>query len=148
MQQIMYAMQFKGHAQPQNDIGTILRASTSSPSEQIRSIVGKSGLICQLEALDGREARFTSEVVFAADGSFNEEGTISFGSNNVVRFEAIGRGYLGPCADQGLRHGAVSGKIVSGEGQFAGATGIITSNFTVGSAGEVVDNQFGVLFLQ
>src|SRR6266851_443662 len=42
-----------------------------------------------------------------------------------------------------------SGRIRYGEagGQFAGATGLITSNFTVGSKGEVVDNHYVRLFL-
>jgi hypothetical protein len=34
-----------------------------------------------------------------------------------------------------------------GEGQFANASGLITSNLTVGDAGEVTDSQVGVIFL-
>jgi hypothetical protein len=40
----------------------------------------------------------------------------------------------------------VTWEVVSGQGTLAGATGLITSNFTVGARGEVVDNQFSVLF--
>jgi hypothetical protein len=32
-----------------------------------------------------------------------------------------------------------------GEGQFAGASGLITSNFFVSATGEVTDHHFGVL---
>jgi hypothetical protein len=39
-------------------------------------------------------------------------------------------------------------KVERGEGQFAGATGLITSNFFVSSTGEVTDNHFGVLFVK
>jgi hypothetical protein len=35
-----------------------------------------------------------------------------------------------------------------GEGQFAGANGIITSNFTLSATGEVTDNHFGVIFVR
>jgi hypothetical protein len=38
-------------------------------------------------------------------------------------------------------------EVTEGRGQFAGATGLITSNFTVGSKGEVVDNHYVRLFL-
>jgi hypothetical protein len=38
-------------------------------------------------------------------------------------------------------------RIDSGQGQFEGASGLITSNFTVGDDGEVTDNHFGVIFV-
>ena len=38
-------------------------------------------------------------------------------------------------------------QVDSGEGQFAGASGLITSNFTVGEAGEVVDHHVGLIFV-
>jgi len=47
----------------------------------------------------------------------------------------------------GLQRGAVTWEVTEGRGQFAGATGLITSNFTVGSKGEVVDNHYVRLFL-
>jgi hypothetical protein len=36
----------------------------------------------------------------------------------------------------------------SGEGQFQGATGYITSNFLVSDQGEVTDYHFGLIFLK
>jgi len=39
-------------------------------------------------------------------------------------------------------------RIQNGQGQFEGATGLVTSNFTVGSKGEVTDNHFGVICMQ
>jgi len=47
-----------------------------------------------------------------------------------------------------MKHGTVSWKVDGGEGQFEGASGLIASNFTVGGAGEVIDNHFGVIFLR
>jgi hypothetical protein len=38
--------------------------------------------------------------------------------------------------------------VAGGEGQFAGATGLITSNFFVGENGEVTDHHFGVIFVE
>jgi hypothetical protein len=37
--------------------------------------------------------------------------------------------------------------VTGGEGALAGAQGLITSNFTVGPQGEVVDNHFARLFV-
>jgi hypothetical protein len=38
-------------------------------------------------------------------------------------------------------------EVTGGEGRLAGAQGLITSNFTVGAHGEVVDDQFARLFV-
>jgi hypothetical protein len=37
--------------------------------------------------------------------------------------------------------------VAGGEGQFANAQGLITSNFTLSESGEVNDYHFGVIFL-
>jgi hypothetical protein len=39
-------------------------------------------------------------------------------------------------------------RVEGGEGQFADATGLITSNFTLSATGEVIDNHFGVIFVK
>jgi len=39
-------------------------------------------------------------------------------------------------------------KVERGEGQFEGASGLITSNFFVSTTGEVTDNHFGVIFVR
>ena len=38
-------------------------------------------------------------------------------------------------------------RVTGGEGQFAGASGLITSNFFVGDDLAVTDHHFGVLFV-
>jgi hypothetical protein len=37
--------------------------------------------------------------------------------------------------------------VLGGTGQFAGATGRVTSNFVLSDTGELTDNQFGLIFL-
>jgi len=77
---------------------------------------------------------------------FQESGTITFGrGNHRIHFSTVGEGYLNSSADERLKHGTVSWKVDRGEGQFEGARGLITSNFTVSDTGEVVDHNFGVL---
>ncbi len=39
-------------------------------------------------------------------------------------------------------------KVDEGEGQFAGASGLITSNFFVSETEDVTDHHFGVIFVQ
>jgi hypothetical protein len=38
-------------------------------------------------------------------------------------------------------------RVDDGEGQFAGASGLITSNFTLSDTDEVIDNHFGLIFV-
>ena len=51
-------------------------------------------------------------------------------------------------SDPKLKHGSVMWRVESGKGQFAEATGLITSNFTIGEGGEVIDHHCGVIFVK
>lgn len=145
MQQIVYAMQFRGTGAPADD--GAMHAATSSPSTRITSSVGSSGLSGKIDMADGEQATFTSEVRMTGDTSFTESGTITFGEGNSFDFSTIGEGFMGPSPEAGTAHGAVSWRIDRGTGQFDRATGIITSNFTFSEQGEVEDHQFGVIWL-
>ncbi|HEX5164613.1 MAG TPA: hypothetical protein VFV93_04390 [Thermomicrobiales bacterium] len=145
MQQIVYAMQFHGEGAPADD-GT-MHAATRAPSMRITSSVGGAGLTGSIDEVDGGEATFTSVVRMTGETSFIETGTITFGDGNSVDFSTVGEGFMGPSPQPGLLHGVISWQIDSGTGQFAGASGLITSNFTFSEQGEVIDNQFGVIWL-
>jgi hypothetical protein len=147
MRQIIYAMQFKGQAGPGNKAGTMV-AKTASDSCRITSVVSGKGLEGTIERVDGGRVSFESEVTLTGDASFLESGSIRFGDKNSLRFSTVGQGFLGGSADASLKHGTVTWKLDGGEGQFAGASGLITSNFTIGPNGEVVDNHFGLIFLK
>jgi hypothetical protein len=148
MKQIAYSMRFTGQAAPVEGSSNVLKAATSAPSCTITSLVGAGGLSGSIEAATGGEATFESEVELTGETTFLERGSITFGAGNTVRFSTVGQGYLGASADPTLQHGTVMWQIDSGEGQFAGASGLITSNFTVGEAGEVVDHHFGLIFVR
>jgi hypothetical protein len=147
MRQVIYAMRFTGRATPANAAGTVLKAATTAPSAVLASTVGVDGLTGTLQPADGGEASFESEVTFTGETAFQETGTIMFGAGNVVRFSTVGSGYLGGSADPARKHGTVMWRVDGGEGQFAGATGLITSNFFVGADLSVTDHHFGVLFV-
>lgn len=149
MKQVIYAMQFKGTATPKPGTSGVITASTKAPSCTVTSAVNPDGLTGGLLPLQEGQASFESEVTLAGETSFRENGIIQFGdSNHSLRFSTIGAGFLGKSPDPTLQHGSVMWRVDGGEGQFAGATGIITSNVTLSASGEVTDNHFGVIFVR
>ena len=148
MKQIVYVMQFKGKAAPGTS-ANVMKASTSASSNTLTTVVGADGVQGKIESAAGGQAKFESEVTLTGETSFLEKGSIRFGdSNNRLNFSTVERGYLGDSADAKLKSGAVMWRVDGGEGQFAGASGYITSNFTLSDAGDVTDNQFGVIFVK
>jgi hypothetical protein len=148
MKQVIYAMQFKGNAAPKVGVSGVIIASTASLSCTLSSVVGPDGVAGTLLTVPGEKASFESEVTLTGDTSFSEAGTIRFGhSNHSLRFITVGQGFLGKSPDPALQHGSVMWRVEGGEGQFAGASGLITSNFTLSATGEVTDNHFGLIFV-
>jgi len=92
----------------------------------------------------GAGAVLASQLAFATEQSFREEGTITFGDGSALRLRTLGRGEL---TDAGaLRHGTAVLE-VDGVGQLSGTRGRITSNFLVAADGAVTDEQVVVLFI-
>lgn len=147
MPQLIYALRFTGQATPAGPDGNVLHATTTAPSTTLTSRIGPAGLEGVLEALPDGEATFASEATFTSETDFLETGTITFGAGNSLRFSTVGSGYLSASADAQRKHGAVIWRVDQGEGQFAGATGFITSNFFVDEQLGIVDHHFGVLLL-
>lgn len=148
MREIIYAMQFKGKGAPVEGSPSIIKASTTSASCTITSVVGPQGLTGSVRPTTGDQAAFESTVTLTGESAFEESGTISFGPDHRLRFTTVGQGFIGPSPETGVMHGCVMWRVDGGEGQFAGATGLITSNFTFTEEGDVVDHQCGVLFVK
>ena len=149
MQQVMYALQFTGTGTPRSGSDNVLAVTSSADSAVVTTVAGPGGISGNVHTGPGDKATFSSEVTIGAEGTFEESGTIEFGNGgNKLRFSTIGRGFMAPSADAGVQHGAIIWRVDGGEGQFDGATGIITSNFTVNEASEVTDNQFGLIFVK
>jgi hypothetical protein len=147
MREVLYAMRFSGQAEVASADGNVLRAATRAPSSTLTSRVGPNGLTSTLAPAPGEETTFTSDVTFTGETSFLEVGDITFGEGNTLRFSTVGSGYLAPSADPTRKQGTVMWRVDQGEGQFAGASGLITSNFFVDESLGVVDHHFGVLLL-
>ena len=148
MRQLVYALRFSGQATPASADGSVLAVVTTASSEPLCGVDGTEWLACTLEGLPRGEALLASELTFTGVTSFQEVGTIAFGDGDRLRFSTVGSGYLGPSPNPARKHGAVMWRIEGGEGQFDGASGLITSNFLVGDGGEVTDHHFGVIFLR
>lgn len=105
------------------------------------------GILRRLEAELPDGARLESEVVLGEASVFRECGTIAFSSGSELRFRTLGVGHITPSRDPRLRAGTVTWEVDGGSGRFEGASGRITSNFTLTEAGEVTDEHVGVIFL-
>jgi hypothetical protein len=142
MKHVIYAMQFKGTATPGAESGT-MKATTSATSCSIRSVVGPDGIEGLFQPAEGGMAFFESEVRMTGPDTFVEDGSISFGDgDHSLKFSTLGQGHL----DSKTMAGSVLWKIDSGEGQFDGAMGNITSNFFIAADGAVTDYHFGVIY--
>jgi hypothetical protein len=148
MRCLTYAMRFTGQMTIVSTDGTVLTVAATAPSATFTATVGPAGLAGGIHPADGGEAAFASEVTLTGATSFQEIGTIAFGSGHRLRFTTVGSGYLGACADPARRQGTVVWQVDGGEGQFAGASGLITSNFFVDANGEVMDHHLGVILLR
>jgi hypothetical protein len=147
MRELIYALRFTGQATPAGSAGNVLKAATTAPSSTLSSTIGPAGLAGAHAPAAGGEATFASEVTFTGETSFQEVGTIAFGNGHRLHFSTVGTGYLTASADPARKHGTVMWRVDGGDGQFAGASGLITSNFFVGTNLAITDHHFGVLFL-
>ena len=128
MRDIVFAMELRGSATPIEGRDNTLRARTAGRGPQGETVV------------------FESQVVLSGE-TFNETGSIDYSGRGKLTFETVGAGHLGPSPVTGLQWGAVIWRITAGEGEFGGATGYITSNFTVSAEGDVVDNHYVRMFI-
>jgi hypothetical protein len=159
MTQVIYMMQFNGQVTQVGTSPSVLKATTTASSCTMSTVVGADGLRSTLESVDGGNATCESEVTFiggfeseatsTGEAGFKEAGTITFGKGrDRLRFSTVGQGYIVPAPDPDLKHGCVIWQVDGGEGQFDAARGLITSNFTISSSGEMTDYHVGVIFVR
>jgi hypothetical protein len=147
VRELVFALEFRGTAAAVPGAEGQRRARSVAPSQALTTVVGREGVSARVERVSGESAVLESRVERFGDGSFVEDGTITYGSAGGVTFDTIGRGWVGPAPREGWVVGGVVWRITAGEGAFAGARGLITSNFTVSAAGEVIDHHVTRLYL-
>ena len=148
MRQLVYAMRFTGRATPACPDGSALAVTATAPSSAITATVGPAGLDGRIEPVAGGAARFASEMTLTGETSFQEIGTIAFGDGHRLRFATVGSGYLGASADPARKHGTAMWRVEGGDGQFAGACGLITAHVVLGEDLAVMGHHLGVLVLR
>jgi hypothetical protein len=94
----------------------------------------------------GGAIRLASQLSFANERAFRQEGTIEVGDDRAPVIATRGRGELGEAEGDGARHGR-SELEARGVGRLAHARGRITSSFVVSPDGRVRDEQVVVLFI-
>jgi hypothetical protein len=145
MRELVFALEFRGIAGAGSD-GT-RRARSTAPSQALTTVLGTGGVQAETKVLDGQQAVLESVVERFPDGSFVEDGTITYGRAGSVTFETVGRGTVGPAPIEGWTSGAVVWIVTGGAGAFRDARGLITSNFTVSAQGEVIDHHVARLYV-
>lgn len=95
---------------------------------------------------DGSEALLEARLALLGRRQFDEEGSISFGGFDTVKFRSLQPGELAPSADDELEQGAVVLAVEGGGGAFARASGRIVSNFLLSTTGELTDRSLAVVF--
>lgn len=147
MHQILYCMRFKGRAVPGRDDPATTVIETAGDSCTITTSIDSEGMRCALQPLIGGHAYLTSQATMTAPDAFREQGSIRFGGDeNTLRFVSIADGHFADSPAARPRTGAVTWRVEGGDGQFAGAYGLITSNFTLDGQ-DVTDFQVGVIFV-
>lgn len=128
MKNVVFAMELKGKVAPVTGTEHILQAKLAGRGPQAELVA------------------FESTVILSGN-TFNESGSIDYRGHGTLKFETVGAGHLGQSPVAGLQSGVVNWKVTGGQGAFTGATGYITSNFTISAEGDVVDNQYIRLFI-
>jgi hypothetical protein len=147
VRELVFALEFRGRGGPVPGSTTKRQARTTAPSQAWRAVLGPGGVTAAVEPVAGEAAVLESRVERDPDGTFVEDGTITYGAAGSVTFDTVGRGHVGPAPDGRGSHGVVMWRITGGEGRFAGARGLITSNFTVTPDGLVTDDHVTRLYL-
>jgi hypothetical protein len=144
MRPIAYSLQFRGNATLLHEDRVRLRLT--APSAALVTTIDAAGIRGAFGDIAGGEAMLEAELTLGGSESV-DHGWIEFGHGNSVRFRNPAA-RLVRCPDPHLEHGGVIREVEGGEGQFAGAEGLITSNFFISDTGDVTENHFGLVFVR
>ena len=147
MEPIVLFLRYDGSPTPIAHAPGVLTVSLTATSCTVTTRIGEKTVDSEFRAIDGGTAKAETVLTLTGDGVFIESGTIRFGDGTTwLKFNTVGQGFLGPSAVKDVSAGCAVWRIVEGGGQFAGATGHVTGNFTVDAKGVAHDNQVAVIF--
>jgi hypothetical protein len=150
VRELVFALEFRGKAVEVPGTEGRREARTVAESQTLVTLLTSEGVQGRVDRKDehaGEGAVLEAHVQRCGDGTFVEDGTIRYGRAGAITFETIGRGWVETAPRDGWSAGGVLWRVTAGNGVFAGARGLITSNFTVSADGDVVDDHFARLYL-
>src|SRR5258705_8407258 len=116
MREIVFALEFGGRAGPVPGSEGQRQAKSTAPSQTLSTVLERHGVRARIEASTGDTAVLESRVERFGDGTFVEDGTITYGAAGSVTFETIGRGWVAPAPIPRWVGGGVLWTITPGEG--------------------------------
>jgi len=146
MRKLFYTMEVKGRTSRPADPSEPLRTTGSATSCVLSTVISPEGITTEIKHSAGEVAFFESELRLVSPHEYEETGEIALG-DHLLKFSTAGNGHISSGVDHDMIAGAATWKVEGGEGQFAGARGFITSNFTITSAGDRCDLHCGMIFL-
>lgn len=151
MREISYVLRFERANQSDSTVATGLQTTTIFPG-------GGTPVETTRQTIPSMSSAYYENQFELHGNSFTETGTITFEEEDVVggdphtlSFSTIDQGWIFP--DQtdpqtGMTPGIVMWKVDSGTGYFAGATGLISSNFRVNIRTEaLIDDHVATIWL-
>ena len=96
MREIVFALEFRGQAGPVPGSDSKRQARSTAPSQTLATVLERDGVRARIDATAGDTAVLESRVERFGDGTFVEDGTITYGAAGSVTFETIGRGWVAP----------------------------------------------------
>lgn len=141
---LVYALEFRGTAVSVDD--RLLVVHATAPGCRLVTRFRGGRVAGAFETLEGEEALLGARINLLGDGRFHEEGSVSFGGLEILRFHSLQPGELTPTALPELRQGVVLLAIDGGDGSLRGATGRIASSSLLSDTGELTDRHLSVVF--
>jgi hypothetical protein len=148
MEPIIFCLHFRGQASRGAEKRTLFRITASAPSCNVATELSDAGVQGRVSVLPGDMAFADSELELTGSDSFNGRASISFGEGpHALELRGAAQGHFESTTDRGEMSGAITWRIESGEGQFSGARGFVSSVLTLHEDGQFSEFQTGLVFL-
>jgi len=154
MRQINYNVVLQGRstspdqAASKDGSHSIIHVTATAEHDAIRCLEGAQHVALVLQSSVRNALAFEAQITMDEDGVLQQTGRVRFGDGeHALTVSTAGQGRLVLSPDPTRRQGAMTLQIDGGSGLFAGATGMITSNFLLNDSGAYRDLHTAVIFL-
>jgi CBS domain-containing protein len=125
-----------------------IHVTATAEHDAIRCLEGAQHVALVLQSSVRNALAFEAQITMDEDGVLQQTGRVRFGDGeHALTVSTAGQGRLVLSPDPTRRQGAMTLQIDGGSGLFAGATGMITSNFLLNYSGAYRDLHTAVIFL-